>query len=209
LFFRLGVEQRAREVGLLRAVGYTTGRIRGLFAVEGLVVTMAGSVIGIGGAIAYAWVMMTGLGSWWSGAVGTDALRLHVSATSLAGGVIGVAVTAMACLWWTLRGLSRVTERSLLSGNLAGDDRVQGSGHRAWVRYASAVSAACVFIFRAVVSSTRPAARCWAGPLLPLLVSGRVPLRRPVHRASRGDGYGRYAGWGRHAADVRSVVLPS
>src|SRR6185503_3824446 len=36
LFFRLGVEQRAREVGLLRAVGYPTGRIRRLFAAEGL-----------------------------------------------------------------------------------------------------------------------------------------------------------------------------
>ena len=37
LFFRLGVEQRAREVGLLRAVGYTTARIRRLFGAEGLV----------------------------------------------------------------------------------------------------------------------------------------------------------------------------
>src|SRR5262249_43446243 len=31
LFFRLGVEQRAREVGLLRSVGYTTRRVRRLF----------------------------------------------------------------------------------------------------------------------------------------------------------------------------------
>src|SRR2546428_1336604 len=45
-------------------------------------------------------------------AVGTDALSLHVSPASLAGGVIGVGVTAMVCLWWTLRGLSRVSERS-------------------------------------------------------------------------------------------------
>src|SRR5205814_5817426 len=50
LFFRLGVEQRAREVGLLRAVGYTTGRIRRLFAAEGLVVTAVGSGVGIAGA---------------------------------------------------------------------------------------------------------------------------------------------------------------
>src|SRR5207237_7511537 len=47
LFFRLGVEQRAREVGLLRAVGYTTGRIRRLFAAEGLVVSAVGSGVGI------------------------------------------------------------------------------------------------------------------------------------------------------------------
>ena len=36
LFFRLGVEQRAREVGLLRAVGFTARRVRRLFAAEGL-----------------------------------------------------------------------------------------------------------------------------------------------------------------------------
>ena len=36
LFFRLGVEQRAREVGLLRAVGFATSRVRRLFAAEGL-----------------------------------------------------------------------------------------------------------------------------------------------------------------------------
>ena len=54
LLFRLGVEQRAREVGLLRAVGYTTSRIRRLFAAEGLVVTAVGSVVGIAGAIGYA-----------------------------------------------------------------------------------------------------------------------------------------------------------
>jgi putative ABC transport system permease protein len=129
LFFRLGVEQRAREVGLLRAVGYTTARIRGLFAAEALVVTLVGSVIGVGGALAYAAVMMTGLGSWWSGAVGTDALRLHVSATSLIGGVVGVALTAMACLWWTLRVLSRLSERSLLAGMLTADAPLP-RGHR-------------------------------------------------------------------------------
>ena len=88
LFFRLGVEQRAREVGLLRAVGYTTARIRRMFAAEGLVVTAIGSLLGVAGAIGYAWVMIAGLGSWWSGAVGTSALRLHLSPLSLAGGAL-------------------------------------------------------------------------------------------------------------------------
>ena len=51
LFFRLGVEQRAREVGLLRAVGFSTPRVRRLFAAEGLLLAAIGSVIGIAGAI--------------------------------------------------------------------------------------------------------------------------------------------------------------
>ena len=36
LFFRLGVEQRAREIGLLRSVGYTSVQVRRLFLAEGV-----------------------------------------------------------------------------------------------------------------------------------------------------------------------------
>jgi hypothetical protein len=121
MFFKLGVEQRAREVGLLRAVGFTTARIRRLFVAEGLLVILVGGAAGAAGAVGYAWLMIAGLGSWWSGAVGTDALRLHVSMTSLASGVLGVAVAALAMLWWTLRGLDRISERTLLSGMLGSE----------------------------------------------------------------------------------------
>src|SRR5204862_2457372 len=53
LFFRLGLEQRARQVGLLRAVGLTTASIRRLFVAEGLVLAAIGSLLGIAGAIGY------------------------------------------------------------------------------------------------------------------------------------------------------------
>ena len=118
LFFRLSVEQRAREVGLLRAVGYTTARVRRLFTAEGLLLAIAGSVAGIAGAIGYGALMMTGLRTWWSGAVGTRALTLHVSAASLLAGAAGAVIAAVVCIWWTLRSLSRVSERGLLSGSL-------------------------------------------------------------------------------------------
>jgi ABC-type lipoprotein release transport system permease subunit len=118
LFFRLGVEQRAREVGLLRAVGFSTPRVRRLFVAEGLVLAIAGSVIGIAGAIGYGALMMAGLRGWWSGAVGTTALTLHVSPISLAAGAVGAIVAAMGCIWWTLRHLSGISERSLLAGEI-------------------------------------------------------------------------------------------
>ena len=37
LFFRLGVEQRLREIGLLEAIGLTPRAVRGLFLREGAV----------------------------------------------------------------------------------------------------------------------------------------------------------------------------
>jgi ABC-type lipoprotein release transport system permease subunit len=121
LFFRLTVEQRAREVGLLRAVGFGTPRVRTLFTAEGLLLAAIGSAIGAVAAVGYGAAMMAGLRTWWSGAVGTTSLTLHVSAASLLAGAAGALVAAGACIWWTLRGLSRLSERALLAGQLQSD----------------------------------------------------------------------------------------
>ena len=129
LFFKLSVEGRGREIGLLRSVGYTPAMLRRLFLIEGLLLSSVGAVIGIWGGVGYAWVLVTGLGTWWVGAVGTTAVSLHVSSMSLAAGAAGGIVAAMACIWATLRGLASVSERRLLAGQLA-DETVGGSRGR-------------------------------------------------------------------------------
>ena len=118
LFFKLGVEQRVREVGLLRAVGFGPGQVRRLFLVEGLLLAVAGGAIGVLGALAYAAIIMYGLRTWWVGAVGTTSLTLHVTPASLAAGAIGGVIAAVVCIWWTLRVLGRISERSLLAGEI-------------------------------------------------------------------------------------------
>jgi putative ABC transport system permease protein len=130
LFFRLGVEQRAREVGLLRAVGFTTAKVRRLFVAEGVLLAVIGALFGVVGAVGYGALMMKGLRTWWSGAVGTRALTLHVTATSLAAGAAGAVVAAVVCIWWTLRSLARLSERALLAGEVR-ETRVAGGGGRA------------------------------------------------------------------------------
>ena len=118
LFFRLGVEQRLREVGLLSAIGYTPALVRKLFLIEGLYLAIAGSAIGVAGAIGYAAAIMLGLRTWWVGAVGTTALTLQPSATSLLIGAAGGIVTAVLAIAWTLRGVTRVPARTLLHGDV-------------------------------------------------------------------------------------------
>ena len=83
LFFKLGVEQRVREVGLLRAVGFAPAHVRRLFVGEAWRSRSLGSLIGVAGAIVYGALMMAGLRTWWVDAVGTTSLRLHVSPVSL------------------------------------------------------------------------------------------------------------------------------
>ena len=55
-----------------------------------------GGVVGIGGAIAYAALIMLGLRTWWVDAVGTTALTLHVDPLSLIGGALSVVLIAVA-----------------------------------------------------------------------------------------------------------------
>jgi ABC-type lipoprotein release transport system permease subunit len=116
LFFRLGVEQRLREVGLLGAIGYTRGRVRAIFLAEALVLASLGCLVGMPGAYAYAWLLMKGLRTWWVGAVGTTALELHAGPWPFVFGVLGGLVAALLCIVLTLRGLRRASARSLLAG---------------------------------------------------------------------------------------------
>jgi ABC-type antimicrobial peptide transport system permease subunit len=118
LFFRLGIEQRLREIGLLRAVGFPAWKIRTLFLSEGLALVIVGSLLGLIGAVLYGWLMMLGLRTWWTGAVGTTRLSLHLSPWSLLIGFAGSVALALMVIVLTLRKLSATSPRSLLSGGI-------------------------------------------------------------------------------------------
>jgi ABC-type lipoprotein release transport system permease subunit len=130
LFFKLGVEQRAREVGLLGALGFPLSRVRVIFLGEGVALASVGSLIGVGGALLYAALMVWGLRTLWVGATGTRQLALHASWVSLATGFAGGVITALVCIWWTLRALSRVSARSLLAGRLDADEPARAKRRR-------------------------------------------------------------------------------
>ena len=119
LFFRLGVEQRLRELGLLRAAGYPAAAIRRVFLSEATILSVLGSAIGVLGAIGYAELVMWGLRTWWVDAVGTTRLALDVSPAMLAAGAAGGVLAAFGSIGWTLRALAPASPRSLLTGAVA------------------------------------------------------------------------------------------
>lgn len=116
LFFRLGVEQRLREIGLLRAVGFPEHRIARLFLAEGAALAVLGSAMGLAGAIAYGALLIYGLRTWWVGSVGTTLLRLHISTLTLVAGAAGGVLIALIVIALTLRGLRKATPVNLLAG---------------------------------------------------------------------------------------------
>ena len=141
LFFRVGVEQRLREIGLLEAVGLPPSGVRGLFLREGAVLAAAGSLLGVAGAIGYAWLIMLGLRTWWVGAVGTTALRLQPSPLMLAAGAIAGWVTAIGVLLLMLRQVGRAPVPALLKGALEAGDGAPRPGRKARPARARAAAA--------------------------------------------------------------------
>jgi ABC-type antimicrobial peptide transport system permease subunit len=118
LFFKLGIEQRTREIGVLRSLGFSASKIRTLFLLEGAALAVAGAVAGVGAALLYGALVLLGLRTWWFDAVGTRLLGLHASVPPLAMGAAAGVATGLAAAAWTLRGVHAVTPRGLLAGEL-------------------------------------------------------------------------------------------
>ena len=128
LFFRLGLEQRLREVGLLEALGFSAKRLRRLYLGEGLVLSTLGGLIGMAGAAAYAALVLWGLRTLWTVDLGTRDLTLHLGFVSPLLGALGAALAALGAVAWTLRDLRRLSPRSLLAGALEPWSAVKARG---------------------------------------------------------------------------------
>jgi hypothetical protein len=195
LFFKLGVEQRAREVGLLRAVGFKGAHVRRLLLTEGFILSAGGSVLGVLGAVAYARLMVYGLRTWWVGAVGTTALEVHVSPVSLIAGAAGGIAAAMVWTWWSLRALGRITERSLLAGELtvaAREGGAAGAG-RSWLAVTAAAVIAGIGLIAAGAAGLTGPAGAFFGAGAALLVASLAAFAYYCGRAPAGRLAGR--GW--------------
>jgi putative ABC transport system permease protein len=116
LLFRLGVEQRAEEIGIQRAVGLARRKVAGALLVEGFAVAALGSALGLAAAVGYAWLMLVGLKTWWLGAISTPFLELYISPRSLLIGFLGGVIVSLVTIVWTVRRLSRLSVRGLLAG---------------------------------------------------------------------------------------------
>ena len=117
LLFRLGIEQRAREVGLLGALGTPPKKIRRLLLVEASIVAAIGAVIGVVCGVGYARLMVHGLNTWWVAATSEPFLRLHVTPRSLAIGFAAGVMVALVTIAWSLRRFARLPARQLLAGD--------------------------------------------------------------------------------------------
>ncbi len=142
LLFRLGLELRAREIGLLRAVGWSLPQVRNAMLIESTCVAIVGAAIGTAFGILFAWLMLVGLRTWWLAAVVTPFLDLHVNwwLSVPLGFVLGV-LSGMFVIWLGVGRLRKTSPRQLLGGTMVsqvgasqvGETRLQKRRNWRWL----------------------------------------------------------------------------
>ena len=130
LLFRLGVERRLPQIGLLLACGWPRKRVTSLLLAEAGTVAFLGALVGAAAGLAYAAGMIELLTGAWGGAVagafavsgGGSAgppLELFASWRSVVSGAFGGLEMAALSSWWTVRRLVGRAPRALLAGDLS------------------------------------------------------------------------------------------
>ena len=170
LLFRLGVEGRAGEIGLLLSSGFPISTIRWRFIKEGCLLAGIGGVIGLGGAVIYAWLMMVGLRSWWLTAVGTPFLALHINPLSLGLGYFIGIVVVLFSIGWTVQKFGNSPIRALLAGDTILEHKT--AGRFAPIFALSTLGLAAGLILFALISGKTSSAPLFFGSGALLLAAG-------------------------------------
>lgn len=186
LLYAFGAQQRAEEVGVLSSVGYTRGRIRGLFLMEAAVVALPGALLGAGAGTGYAWALIYALANYWGDVVGRIPILFMATPTSVVVGVVATVICALATAALTLRRLLKRSINELLHA----DFTQSFEGHTAgkWAVGAAVVSGlgAAGLVAGAFFAPPASAAGLFFGSGFLALLSGLLGARVALSRPARG-----------------------
>lgn len=115
LLFRLAIEQRNREAGLLLALGLGPKTIRHLFLLEGGVLIVLGALFGIAGGMAYTRIMIYALSTIWKDAVSAAAIQFHAEPVTILAGVLSSCLAGLFTIWLAVQHQGTRPAQELLS----------------------------------------------------------------------------------------------
>jgi putative ABC transport system permease protein len=173
ILFVFGIQQRAREMGILLAMGFTRRQVRLFFLGEAAAVALAGILAGLPCAILYTRALIFSLTRFWQGALANTSIRYHQQPGTFLTGA-GVAwICALAAMALAARRQTRLPARELLTGDFASSAPRQPGHVFFWLLAALAGTAAATGAScRVLVSDIHNPAYPFFGIGALLLVSG-------------------------------------
>ena len=121
LLHGFNLEQRREERGLLRALGFAPRRVQRLMLLEGGVLALGGTVLGLAVSVPFTLLALHGLSTIWQSASGLTELHYHTEpATLLLGAALSLAASA-GTIWLVQRQQLRRTAVELLTGERTGE----------------------------------------------------------------------------------------
>ncbi len=127
LLFRLNIDRRAEEIGLLLAVGYRRAAVQRLLLGEGCVLAAAGAGAGSCLAMLYTRLLLELLTELWPGGGLQSFLHPHFTPLSLVGGAAAAFVVSILTVVWAVFSLGRLAPSALLAGQVPGEGRGGGT----------------------------------------------------------------------------------
>ncbi|MCR9295342.1 MAG: ABC transporter permease [bacterium] len=181
LLFKLSIQRRNSELGILLAQGYTPGRVRNLLLGEFTGVAILGTLAGTLLGLAYAKGIIAGLETWWIGAIATRFLTFHASAWVL---LVGAASGFAACLAAIFVGIRKACQTSPLANLRGTSDEASLPGARPrkiFVAVAVFTALAAIgLMFAAMGQSGMAKAGTFFGSGMLLLVSAMAAIRQLI-----------------------------
>lgn len=116
LLFRLNMDRRGSEMGILLATGWTRGRVRRLLLGEGAVLAVVGGLVGLAGALLYGDLMLRYFRANWPGGENLMFLRLHAEPASFVIGYAAAVAVSLLTIVWATRVLGKLTPKALIAG---------------------------------------------------------------------------------------------
>ncbi|NOR76373.1 MAG: FtsX-like permease family protein [Draconibacterium sp.] len=195
LLFRLNLETRSAQVGLLAALGFQQNHVRRFYLLEGLVISLVGGLIGLAISIFYTQFIFKILNSLWFDIVRTNVLEINILPATLIIGLIISVLVSLVAIFVSIRGYQKQRAADLQKQTLA-------TGKTVWnilkdiVMYSAIVISIAIFVKQVFFSEQlNPSLFFLTGGLLliGLLMIFRKVLLRLEHRKLTVFGFGKLA----------------
>jgi len=165
LLFRLNLENRSAQIGLLAALGFQQKQIRGFYLSEGLVVAFFGAVLGTLVSVFYTQLVFKVLNTLWFDIVRTNVLEIQILPSTLVTGLLISVIVSLMAIYLSLRRFQKkkIVELQQKTGNKTSRKRERIYSIITWI---SLVGALAVFVQQLLAAKQDPSMFFVSGGLL-------------------------------------------